>query len=366
MKKQSRNLSSFNLSFLDIMFCGFGAVVLLVLIINANAITDNKKKYADLSSEVNRVKNEIQAAKIYHGNLQINLQEKQDESEKIQNDLQLINRTISELAQKSQLDKEQTLALKKHINALQSDIKKIDKNNWKKKQQIELSIKESGNKVRQYEGEGHRQYLTGLKLGGKRVLILIDSSASMLDETIVNIIVKRNLSDQVKKSAKKWQQAVNTVRWLVANLPASSHLMIVSFNKKAQSLSADQSWQWIKSTDKEQVNHLFSRLYELVPEQGTNLSHAFSIIRKMSQKPDNVILITDGLPTQGKKQSMQSKVTPSERIKLFQEAIKIIPARIPVNTILFPMEGDPMAAVLFWKLAIDSRGSFMTPSSDWP
>jgi hypothetical protein len=30
------------------------------------------------------------------------------------------------------------------------------------------------------------------------------------------------------------------------------------------------------------------------------------------------------------------------------------------------MEGDPMAASEFWKLAITSRGSFMSLSKDWP
>ncbi len=366
MKKKQRNISSFNLSFLDIMFCGFGAVVLLVLIINSNAISDNKKKYADLTSAVNSVKQETKAAELYHRNLQNKLLKKSEQSEKTQIDLQQINTIISELKQKKQFDEEQTLALRHNINALQNDIKKIAENTRIQKQTITSSLRKQGNKVRKYEGQGNRQYLTGLKLGGKRVLILIDSSASMLDETIVNIIVKRNLSDKVKKAAKKWQQAVNSVRWLAANLPASSQLLIISFNKKVQSLTRDQSLGWIKSTNKEQVNSMFNKLLGLVPQQGTNLSKVFSTIRKMALKPDNVILITDGLPTQGKNKSNKSKVSPAERIKLFQEAVKILPSGIPVNTILLPMEGDPMAAVLFWQLAIDSKGSFMTPSRDWP
>jgi hypothetical protein len=30
------------------------------------------------------------------------------------------------------------------------------------------------------------------------------------------------------------------------------------------------------------------------------------------------------------------------------------------------MEGDPMAASAFWKLAIATRGAFLAPSKDWP
>jgi hypothetical protein len=46
--------------------------------------------------------------------------------------------------------------------------------------------------------------------------------------------------------------------------------------------------------------------------------------------------------------------------------VKRLPAGLPVNTILLPMEGDPMAASEFWRLAVDTRGSFMCPSKDWP
>jgi len=39
---------------------------------------------------------------------------------------------------------------------------------------------------------------------------------------------------------------------------------------------------------------------------------------------------------------------------------------VPVNVIMFPMEGDPMAAAAFWNLARTSGGAFLSPSRDWP
>jgi len=33
---------------------------------------------------------------------------------------------------------------------------------------------------------------------------------------------------------------------------------------------------------------------------------------------------------------------------------------------LLPMEGDAYAAAAFWKLAVDTNGSFLTPARDWP
>ena len=366
MKKQNRSPSSFNLSFLDIMFCGFGAVVLLVLIINSHIVTDTREKFKDLSAEVAQVEKEITATELYKRNLQQLTSDKEEETKTVKSKLAEITKQVEEVQKKEQLSKSQSLALKKHIDQLQNDLKKAEKKKWKEKQQLDVALNQSGNKVRKYEGQGNRQYLTGLKLGGKRVLILLDSSASMLDETIVNVIVKRNMSDAVKRSARKWTQAVNTVRWLVANLPVSSKVMIVSFNTKPQSLASQQSLQWIKTTDKAGLNSLIKNLSHLIPQNGTSLYKAFATIKKISGRPDNVILITDGLPTQGRIKPQTSKVTPPERVKLAQQAIQIIPKNIPVNTILLPMEGDPMAAVIYWKLAIDTKGSFMTPSRDWP
>ena len=82
--------------------------------------------------------------------------------------------------------------------------------------------------------------------------------------------------------------------------------------------------------------------------------------------PDNIFLITDGLPTQGAGAPRGSKVSGAERQRLYREAVKKLPRNVPVNIILEPLEGDPMAASEFWQLAQVSRGSFLSPSKDWP
>jgi hypothetical protein len=103
-----------------------------------------------------------------------------------------------------------------------------------------------------------------------------------------------------------------------------------------------------------------------VPGDGTSLYQALAVAGKLSPKPDNIILLTDGLPTQGRGKPRGNTVSAKERLQHFQTAVNVLPSGIPVNTVLLPMEGDAYAAAAFWKLAQETRGSFLTPARDWP
>ena len=363
--RSRKNLSSFNLSFLDIMFCGFGAVVLLVLIINANTISSRREHHEDLRADVVRVEKEIKVGRDHLVELKnsLQLQEQQVVNTRGRSNevLALIARVKEELAD----FRNQTIAKKKHINQLESDLKSLDLEHRRLGSELKAD-QEQGTKVRRFEGEGNRQYLTGLKLGGKRVLLLVDASASMLDKTIVNVIRRRNLDDETKRKSAKWQQAKKTVEWLIANLPPESTLQVYGFNTEPFSLLPENEGRWTAATDTQTVGKIITELNRRVPEKGTSLENAFSVVKSLRPKPDNILLITDGLPTQGRRKPSNSTVSGKQRLKYFEQAVKTLPPGIPVNTLLFPMEGDPMAAVLYWKLAVDTGGSFLTPSRDWP
>lgn len=124
MKKKSRTISSFNLSFLDIMLSGFGAVVLFVLIINSHIVTETKEKFKDLTAEVTRVEHEIKAAELYKRNIQNKISDKEQENKTINSHFEEISRQVEDVQKKETLSREQSLALKKHINRLQNDLKK--------------------------------------------------------------------------------------------------------------------------------------------------------------------------------------------------------------------------------------------------
>jgi hypothetical protein len=363
---RSRNtLSSFNLSFLDIMFCGFGAVVLLVLIINANTISSRREHHEDLRADVIHIEKEIKFGQDHLVELKNSLQLQEQQVVAAQGRSNEVLALITKIKEELADYRNQTIAGKEHINQLQSDLKSLDTEQRRLGSKLKAD-QEQGKKVRRFEGEGNRQYLTGLKLGGKRVLLLVDASASMLDETIVNVIRRRNMDDETKRKSAKWQQARKTVEWLIANLPPESTLQVYGFNTEPFSLLPENEGRWIAATDTQSIEKIILELNTTIPDKGTSLENAFSVVKSLRPRPDNILLLTDGLPTQGRKKPSSTTVSGKKRLKYFEHAIKALPPKIPVNTLLFPMEGDPMAAVLYWQLAVDTGGSFLTPSRDWP
>ena len=90
------------------------------------------------------------------------------------------------------------------------------------------------------------------------------------------------------------------------------------------------------------------------------------VLGQMDPPPDNVYLVTDSLPTQGLDPPTGTTVSGEARQRLFEAAVKRIPSGIPINVILLPMEGDPMAPTAYWQIARITQGSFLSPSEDWP
>ena len=347
------------------MFCGFGAVVLLVLVINADTLRSRKEQHEDLRAEVMRQELEVQAGREHMVEVKNSVRAVEDQVIITQGRSREVLTLIKDIELELADLQNQTLARKEHVNELQSDLKTLDKENRRLGAELEAD-QEQGRKVRRFEGEGNRQYLTGLKLGGKRVLVLLDVSASMLDRTIVNVIRRRNMDDATKRSSPKWQQARKTVEWLIANLPPDSSLQVHAFNTDAFPVLPESEGKWIPVKDGAMLGKIVGAINKQVPADGTSLANGFKAAAAMLPRPDNILLITDGLPTQGTGKAGKKTVSGEQRLKFFEKAVKLLPKNIPVNTILFPMEGDPMAAVLFWKLAVDTGGSFLTPTSDWP
>lgn len=351
MAKKRRNIA-FSLSFLDIMACGFGAVTLLFLILRHNA---NEIPVADerLSSEISLLQKDIQQAE----QDQVKALNSLDKIElKLVETQGLSKRVITELAEKEKSIQEDPNSLDK----LRRQVKQLEE------ETAQIEDVEFGDKVREFVGDGNRQYLTGLTLGGERVLILLDGSASMLADTVVNALRRRNMDDIQKQKSAKWQWSLRTLEWLLAQLPPSSRFQVYVFNEEAQVMLAGTEGEWLDASDSLALERVMESTKAFVPSAGTSLSKAMDTFSEFESKPDNLFILTDGLPTLGDGPPKKYMVTGSQRRKHFENAISKLPRGIPVNTILFPMEGDPEAAALFWQLALDTKGAFIAPSRDWP
>jgi len=362
MAHSRRKLSAFSLSFLDIMSCGFGAAVLLFLIIkhNVDSNTPQPVLKTNLTSEVELLEEEVLEGKEKLVKIRNTIS---DIDEKLVEAQGLARRIMDEIALTEGLTNELVLDGKDgKLNKLKAKIKRLET----EKQQLIKVLDKTGEDSRKYAGDGNRAYVTGLRMGGQHILILLDSSGSMLDQSIVNVIRRRNMRDERKRTAPKWIRALNTVDWISAKFPNNSQYQIYSFNTDTRAALTGSKGKWLQVKDKLQLEQAIKNLKDIVPEKGTNLEQVFNAASQLRPQPDNIYLITDGLPTKGSITTRGATITGKQRLTLFGKAIKKLPKGVPLNTILLPMEGDPDAANAFWKLSQISNGSFMSPSEDWP
>ncbi len=131
----------------------------------------------------------------------------------------------------------------------------------------------------------------------------------MLADKLVQIIRLRNMGESIQRSAEKWTQSLNTVDWLTAQLPVASKYQVITFNTEARAALPGTDGKWLEVADQAQLANVGGALRKIIPSGGTSLENAFLALRKLSPPPDNIFLITDGLPTQGTTPPRGSKVS---------------------------------------------------------
>ena len=171
----------------------------------------------------------------------------------------------------------------------------------------------------------------------------------MLADTVVNVVRRRNMDNEQKKRSDKWQWTLRTLEWLLAQLPPSSRFQVYLFNTEGWAVIEGSDGEWLDAADSLALEDTVEAIQNYAPSAGTSLVNAFSRISDFELAPDNIFLLTDGLPTQGQSSPRKYMISGEQRRKYFSAAMKIYPNTTPLNTILFPMEGDPEAAALFWQ-----------------
>jgi hypothetical protein len=366
MAARRRTVEVFTLSFLDCICCGFGAVILFYTIVSARAGVEGLHSTDQLSAEVNQVEEQVLTGSRNLVVLRNQLEKAESETASDEARTKSIASTLANRREQLSTYDSSSLARREHIEKLKADIRSLEEG----KRRLEagsLDRTPPGQQVTSFRDTGgDRRYITGIRMRGKRILILLDSSASMLHEDLVTVLRLRNSDDEHKRAAAKWRRAVETVTWLTTQVPPNSQYQIYTFNTQAQPLLPDLAGKWIGAGDAPQLARGLANLHAIVPADGTSLYNAFGAIKALAPLPDQIILITDGLPTQGKTAGLRKYVDSAARMRLFDDAVGQLPDGVPVDSILLPMHGDLEAAHRFWNLARLTHGTLLMPSKDWP
>jgi hypothetical protein len=340
--------------------------VLFYTIISAQSGMLRMRSVEDLSSEVKKLEEQVLVGTknlvVLRNTLEKTTSETASASERA-------SKIVQELAQKRDMASvysQETVAHRQRVEALLSDVKELEEGN-RRLRAAAVDRAPDGERIKAFRTGGDRRYLTGLKLRGQRILVLVDVSASMLSDDVVEVIKLDVSSDARKRSSRKWRRAQASVEWLLTQLPPGSQFQVYGFNTRATPMVRDGADRWLSSSDPKLIQSALDGLRARVPREGTSLINAFVALKRLTPVPDQVVLLTDGLPTQGvTPPALASTIDVRGRLAHFKAATETLPAGVPVDVLLFPMLGDNPAAHRFWSLARRTGGTFIAPSRDWP
>ncbi len=336
------------------MSCGLGAIILVFMLVKHNvdnSVLETELLTADLErllAQQEELRSEIETTEDRKTSI-----EKQIAA--VSNDIEQVRASLEELKRQAAQEKSKKAQLEEQIKKIEipktPDVVEIPK-------------------------EGEQEYLIGLRVEGARIGILVDSSSSMTDQRLIEIIRRKNGSDASKKAGPKWLRTKDIVKWLLARVPPTSQVAVVAFNSAATTLG---SGTLVSGGDTKGISSIVSQLEQVVPNGATNLQAGLEGMAKLGVS--NIYLITDGLPTLGDSSykslnpfascsalwGASSTISGECRSRLFRHTVTNVSlGGAIVNTILLPIEGDPEAANQFWLWTSATKGLLISPAAGWP
>jgi hypothetical protein len=360
--KRRHELVIFNMSFLDCISCGFGATVLIFMLMKHAALSiehpPSQVPQAQVSGDEDKLLDERQKLLVMRAaldDLEKASENAKAEAEALRKKIEQAKSALPQSEEGAETGRARVLDMEAELKALESKV-----------QAMRAAAKDnSGDATRNVIGEGRRQYLSGLTVHGKHILLLVDASGSMAADSIVEAVRRRNMDLSAQLAAPKWRRTVAAADWLTSQIPADAQFQVYLFNERITAAIEGTEAKWLDATGGKQLDKAVDVLRKTPPAKGTSLANAFASIGTLNPMPDSVYLITDGLPTMGKV-PQTGTVSGKQRVRFFDEAVQALPKKVPINILLLPMEGDPKAAAAFWLLAQKTGGSYFNPSKDWP
>ncbi len=236
-----------------------------------------------------------------------------------------------------------------------------------------------------------REHLTGLRINEDRVAVFLDASASMLDRSLIEILRLRASPDRFKQAAPKWTVARNTAKWAYRRIPDGGRYRLLAYSTEVRDVygapvPATGKLAWKEKMSVGPVANTPSVVEAgvdaLLPEGPTNLRGVFEAAARLDPLPTQVLLITDGLPTMRGDASVHRLrgcgrrrgnavplLTPECRASVFRDARAVAARKLSgtrIDVVLLPLEGDSNASGTYWDLALATGGRLLTPAEGWP
>lgn len=363
----------FGLSFLDVLSCGLGAAVLLLLILKhgfSEVVMDSSQDVANRHAKIQQQLDNHLAEKAA---LEAELLVSRDQ-------LQEAVRKRGALTEQQKRGRQELLSQLSALRQAHTDLEIAKESvlDLQAQREVELvSSKESA------EVAGQTGQLGGIKVQSEDLVILLDRSASMLDRSLVEIVRLRSAHAHYRTIAPKWVTARDSVSWAFKHVDLGSRFQVLTFSESVGDLSGATLPQgttisWCKRGDPGNTLHeIQKRVQDTDADGPTNLEAAFRIVSTLNPKPKQVILITDGLPTVPGSARLRSirgcaspaRLSPLCRARIFDRAVALFERELPeteINVILLPLEGDAGSMRKYWNFASDTGGRVLTPAPNWP
>jgi len=321
---------------MDVICCGFGAVLLLFIL--------TTKKQIILSSE------EAMQSQEAAETLQAAIKETEAEQKALEKEIEALDpQPDTQATSLAQLAAEQERLAREITNQAQE------------LQALKTEVEPTEAPASLDRPSADQSYLSGLRLRGPRAVILLESSGSMLAETAQEAV---NIMQQGSwQKADKWLRAKEALKAVLAAIPKGTQVAVFQMAESTSPLSGSPTNPYIDPYDNAALISLLDRLESLEARGGADLAQGIRTVASLPERASSLLLIGDGLPTAPAPAGRGLSET--ERVNLFQRAMATRP-NYPFNAILFPFDGDPSAAGLYWQLSGRTNGITLIPDNDWP
>ena len=369
----TRTGPGFGLAFLDVLCCGLGSAVLLLLIVKHGPADADTMDQAYVDAQTRSVEERIAATESHRDGLLSRLAEQE----------RVLARDTAVLETLSAQQKAQAARYGGLLDQLRSERATL-RENAANLQALRSAVAEP----EEIESQPYGRQLTGINVAEDRVAIFLDRSASMLHPSLVEIVRLRVSAPALKRSAAKWAAAREAARWAYRQLPDGTRFQFFTYAGDLQDIAGATpqtrqriSWQ-VKGNPGADAKAVDAALTRAMPDGPTNLKQVFETAAKLVPRPRQLLILTDGYPTEPGNRRLGSLrgcpaprrgatpvLSPRCREAVYLDAVEVVNKRlagVPIDVILFPLEGDANAVRGYWLLSALSGGRMLTPARGWP